>query len=81
MSEKCPDYLNANGLVQGLIPEGKGCPFLSQCGLKNERCPTEEKPVPPTAYSEVWKMVGYSCGAARAHSMVISVEALKKKKV
>jgi hypothetical protein len=36
--------LNLDGLVDGKIPRGKPCPWLSLCQLKNEDCPTIEHP-------------------------------------
>ena len=56
------DYENANGLVDGNIPAGKACPFLSECNFKEHRlarCPTTEAP----------KQVDYSCAAARLFSL------------
>ena len=55
------DYKNQNGLVNGLIPKGSPCPFLKECGLKNERCPTKAKPN---------NLHDYSCAAARAWSLI-----------
>lgn len=59
--EKKMYHLNANGLSNGSIPAKTICPFLKECGLKTEECPSEtslkEKP--------------YSCAAARAWSMLI----------
>lgn len=52
-------YLNANGLKDGNIPAGNACPFLSECGLKFDRCPTSDKP----------KQVDFSCAAARLFSL------------
>jgi hypothetical protein len=54
-------YLNQNGLVDGNIPKGQPCPFLEGCGLKNERCPTKDKP--NTQHD-------YSCAGARLHSLI-----------
>jgi hypothetical protein len=54
------DHCNANGLVDGDIPAGKPCPFADECGFRTERCPTEES-------RHAWE---FSCGAARAFSMV-----------
>jgi hypothetical protein len=53
-------YLNQNGLEDGNIPKGKACPFLQECGLRNDRCPTQENPKP----------VNYSCAGARLFSLV-----------
>jgi hypothetical protein len=55
------NYKNQNGLVNGLIPKGEPCPFLKECGLKNERCPTKAKPN---------NLYDYSCAAARAWSLI-----------
>lgn len=54
------DHCNSNGLVHGNIPAGKPCPFIGDCGYRNEGCPSESalKPHP------------FSCGAARLHSMI-----------
>lgn len=54
------DFRNKHGLVNGLIPKGKPCPFKKQCALSNERCPTKDNP----------KEVDFSCAAARAFSMM-----------
>jgi len=61
MSNK-KSFLDSNGLVDGNIPKGKPCPFLNKCGLRNERCPTEEKPN---------NEFNYSCAAARAWSLCV----------
>lgn len=53
-------YLNANGLVAGNIPAKTACPFLAQCAMRNERCPSES----------VTKDNDFSCAAARAHSLL-----------
>jgi hypothetical protein len=53
-------YYNENGLVDGNIPIGKACPFIDECKLKMDRCPTQEKP----------KTVPFSCAAARLHSLL-----------
>lgn len=63
-------YENSNGLSDGNIPPGGPCPFLSQCGLRVDSCPTTEKP----------KLGPYSCAAARAHSMIIESELNKAKR-
>lgn len=52
-------YCNSNGLVDGNIPAGKPCPFLDECGLRFDRCPTPDKP----------KEVDFSCAAARLFSL------------
>lgn len=57
-SETMRRYLSVNGLVHGLIPAGKACPFLDKCKFKVHTCPTEEKP----------KSNHFSCAAARLHS-------------
>lgn len=48
---------NFSKLVDGLVPEGKACPYAGECQLK-EGCPKVE----PTA-------VNFSCGAARAFDL------------
>lgn len=53
-------YLNANKLINGLIPAGQACPFLDKCKFKVHTCPTEEKPRPNN----------FSCAAARLHSAI-----------
>jgi hypothetical protein len=53
-------YLNSNGLVDGNIPAGSACPFIGNCQMKNERCPSEEKVKPHT----------FSCALARLNSMI-----------
>lgn len=52
---------NAGGLVGGMIPAGKACPFLKNCSMKNGTCPTKT----------VTKPVDFSCAAARAHAMLL----------
>lgn len=47
-------------LVEGCIPAGKPCPFLEQCGMKDNRCPTEELP----------RKVDYSCAVARGWDLI-----------
>ena len=53
-------YLNSNGLENGRIPAGKPCPFLTECGLRMDRCPSPE----------ALKENPFSCAAARLHSMI-----------
>lgn len=56
-------YNNSNGLVKGLIPAGKSCPFLIECNstlMEKGRCPTTTKP----------KEVAFSCGFARAYALI-----------
>jgi hypothetical protein len=53
------DYLNENGLVDGNIPKGSGCPFLLQCKFKTDNCPSDKHQ--PDGI--------YSCGAARLFSI------------
>lgn len=55
------NYKNQNGLVNGSIPKGKPCPFLKDCGLKNERCPTAKAPNLEH---------DYSCATARGWSLI-----------
>jgi hypothetical protein len=49
---------NSNGLINGKIPAGEQCPFLSECNLRNERCPSAEN----------IKTNDFSCAAARMFS-------------
>lgn len=53
-------YLNANKLINGLIPAGQACPFLDKCKFKVHTCPSEEKP----------RSNNFSCAAARLHSAI-----------
>lgn len=53
-------YCNENGLVDGNIPAGKPCPFLDECSMKFDRCPTPESTKP----------VDFSCALARLHSTI-----------
>lgn len=55
------DYSNNNGLVAGLIPAGKPCPFLDKCKFKVHTCPGVDDKVKP---------VNFSCAAARLHSAI-----------
>lgn len=52
-------FLDRNGLVDGNIPAGKPCPFLSRCRRFDDRCPSPENPRP----------VPFSCACARAFSI------------
>lgn len=52
------DYLNLNGLVDGLIPVGKPCPFTLECELSTPFCPNGSN-----------KNNDFSCAAARAFSL------------
>lgn len=54
-----PNFWNSNGLVKGLIPAGKPCPFYANCGLNKDNCPSPSRQ----------KECDFSCGAARAHSL------------
>lgn len=47
-------------LVDGLIPSGTVCPFLKDCNLVDEHCPSEDS----------LKVVRYNCSAARAHDLL-----------
>ena len=60
------DYLNLNGLVDGLIPIGTACPFTLECELSTPFCPNGSN-----------KKNHYSCAAARAFSLV----SLRKKPI
>ena len=53
------DYLNLNGLVDGLIPIGTACPFTLECELSTPFCPNGSN-----------KNNDFSCAAARAFSLV-----------
>lgn len=53
------NFLNANGLVDGNIPAGKPCPFLKECKMVFDRCPTEDNP----------KNIDFSCAGARGFSI------------
>jgi hypothetical protein len=57
-TSKYIDYLNSNGLIDGNIPKGKPCPWLSQCELRDSNCPTGTN-----------KNNDFSCGCARAFSL------------
>jgi len=59
---KAASYLDSNGLVDGKIPQGKPCPFLTECKMMlADRCPSESHQPPGP----------YSCGAARLWSITI----------
>lgn len=51
---------NKSLLVDGKIPAGKACPFLTNCPAKIDKCPTDDK----------LKEVDYSCAAARAYDLI-----------
>lgn len=53
------DYLNLNGLVNGLIPAGDACPFLAKCDLYTSFCPDGSN-----------RSKDFSCAAARAFPLV-----------
>lgn len=55
------NHRNTGGLIDGRVPAGEACPFLAQCSMKNDNCPTKQ----------LTKIVPFSCGAARAHSMLL----------
>ena len=57
-------YLDRNGLVEGKIPAGHGCPFLDSCKSKEKVCPT----------AEATFTVPYDCEHARMHSYVSTVK-------
>lgn len=59
MSRPYVDHTNTNGLVDGLIPAGKPCPWALQCRMRMDRCPTKEK----------LREVDFSCAAARLFSI------------
>lgn len=64
------DYYNENGLVGGEIPAGQECPFLKECGLRTDNCPSRER-------GNIRRNHGFSCAAARAFSLVKSNEKSK----
>lgn len=55
------EYLDKNGLVNGLIPANSACPFLSNCKFKVHTCPGVDGKMRPT---------NFSCAAARLHSAI-----------
>jgi hypothetical protein len=57
------DHTNRNGLVNGNIPAGKPCPFLSSCKKKHDLCPTEEK----------LRGLPFDCREAKMHSFVATI--------
>lgn len=65
MSNVIISHLDRNGLVDGKIPAGKGCPFLSICKSKEKVCPTAESTF----------AVPYDCEHARMHSFAATVRA------
>lgn len=54
-------YLNSNGLTQGLIPANTACPFLDKCKFKVHTCPGVDGKMKPN---------DFSCAAARLHSAI-----------
>ena len=56
------DFYNSNGLEDGRIPAGKECPFLAECRIRNDNCPSE-------ARGNVRHEHAFSCGGARAISI------------
>jgi hypothetical protein len=64
------DFLNANGLVDGRIPPGNPCPFSEICSWRTDNCPTVE--------GKNLRDQPFSCGAARAISMVFVSKQDKK---
>lgn len=55
------EYLDKNGLVNGLIPANSACPFLSNCKFKVHTCPGVDGKM---------KSTNFSCAAARLHSAI-----------
>jgi hypothetical protein len=53
-------YLDSNGLEDGKIPAGNCCPAIKECGLRNERCPSESNLLDGP----------YSCAGARLWSLI-----------
>lgn len=58
------DHNNANGLIDGGIPEDKACPWINNCAMRVQTCPTERTAHPTP----------YSCGLARFHSLMIEAD-------
>jgi hypothetical protein len=59
------EYRDSNGLVQGMIPAGQPCPFLSRCKFKVHTCPGVDGKT---------KGNHFSCAAARAFSLITEAE-------
>ena len=57
------DFRNSNGLLDGLIPKGKECPFKEVCRMRHSG-PSQ------CHHLGVNHGVDFSCGAARAYSMI-----------
>ncbi len=55
------EYLNKNGLVNGLIPAETACPFLENCKFKVHTCPGVDGRMKPNHFS---------CAAARLHAAI-----------
>lgn len=55
------EYLDKNGLVNGLIPANSACPFLANCKFKVHTCPGVDGKTKPNHFS---------CAAARLHSAI-----------
>lgn len=58
------NYYNANGLVDGNIPEGEECPFLGDCTHRTNNCPSKE-------LGNVRVGHGFSCALARLRSLLL----------
>lgn len=57
------EWLNKNGLEDGLIPAAKECPFLTECLHRTNNCPSEER-------GNIRIHHSFSCGAARFLSLL-----------
>ena len=66
------DFLNTNGLVDGMIPKGVECPVKDKCGFGACARPICHR---PQALEK-----NFSCGAARFISMVLTMEERKRGK-
>lgn len=54
------EHLNKNGLKGGLIPQGKACPFIGECGFYNSQCPSQANAKPES----------FDCKTARGLSLL-----------
>lgn len=58
------NHENTHGLTDGKIPSGKACPWINNCALRVQTCPTERTAHPTP----------YSCGLARFHSLMMEAD-------
>jgi len=56
------DWLNNCGLVNGNIPAGNECPFLKECEMLTDNCPS-------VARGNIRKH-SFSCACARAFALI-----------